>query len=117
MMASIGKISSSLLTIPNELTVAAAALNFDFSLVKIEAPREFHGVRDALSKFRRNEAETGLPHHSQEARRPFRALGTANSKPSQGVWRMRVGHLVRPQDRSVPSLSIRLWHICHAGRS
>lgn len=61
-MSSIGKITSSLLSIPTELTVAAASLNFDFSLVKVEAPKEFHGVRDALSKVRRDKAESGLPH-------------------------------------------------------
>ncbi|KAL1872673.1 hypothetical protein Daus18300_004219 [Diaporthe australafricana] len=61
-MSTIGKISSSLLSIPAELTVAAANLNFDFSLVKVEAPIEFHGVRDALSQFRRDEAESGASH-------------------------------------------------------
>lgn len=61
-MSSIGKITSSLLSIPTELTVAAANLNFDFSLVKVEAPKEFHGVRDALSEVRRDKAESGLPH-------------------------------------------------------
>lgn len=61
-MSSIGKITSSLLSIPAELTVAAANLNFDFSLVKVEAPKEFHGVRDALSQIRRDKAESGLPH-------------------------------------------------------
>lgn len=61
-MSSIGKITSSLLSIPTELTVAAASLNFDFSLVKVEAPKEFHGVRDALSQARRDKAESGQPH-------------------------------------------------------
>ncbi|KAH8774779.1 hypothetical protein F5883DRAFT_627898 [Diaporthe sp. PMI_573] len=42
-MSSIGKISSLLLSIPAELT-------------------EYHGVRDALSQFRRDEAESGVPH-------------------------------------------------------
>lgn len=61
-MSSIGKITSSLLSLPAELTVAAANLNFDFSLVKVEAPKEFHGVRNALSQIRREQAESGLPH-------------------------------------------------------
>lgn len=47
---------------PKELTVAAANFNIDFSLMKVEAPKEFHGVRDALSKNRRNAAEEGQPH-------------------------------------------------------
>jgi hypothetical protein len=61
-MSSIEKISSSLLSIPAELTVAAVNVNFDFSLLKVEAPKEYHGVRDALSQFRRDEAESGVPH-------------------------------------------------------
>lgn len=61
-MSSIGKITSSLLSIPAELTVAAASINLDFSLFKVEAPKEFHGVRDALSQVRRENAESGLPH-------------------------------------------------------
>lgn len=61
-MSSIGKITSSLLSMPAELTIAAANLNFDFSLVKVEAPKEFHGVRDALSQVRREKAESGVPH-------------------------------------------------------
>ncbi|OTB05969.1 hypothetical protein M426DRAFT_48594, partial [Hypoxylon sp. CI-4A] len=61
-MGSIGKFTTSALSIPNEFTVAAAAFNFDFSLIKVEAPQEFHGVRDALSLQRRNDAEDGIPH-------------------------------------------------------
>lgn len=61
-MSSIGKITSSLLSNTNELTLAAASVNFDFSLFKVEAPKEFHGVRDALSKIRREKAESGLSH-------------------------------------------------------
>ncbi|KAI8631558.1 hypothetical protein F5Y19DRAFT_473230 [Xylariaceae sp. FL1651] len=61
-MASIGKVNSAFLSIPNELTVAAANFNLDFSLMKVEAPKEFHGVRDALSKSRRNNAEDGMAH-------------------------------------------------------
>lgn len=61
-MSSIGKITSSLLSLPAELTVAAANLNFDFSLVKVEAPKEYHGVRNALSQVRKEKAESGLPH-------------------------------------------------------
>ncbi|KAM5354121.1 hypothetical protein ACJ41O_000771 [Fusarium nematophilum] len=61
-MASIGKICPSAISIPNELTVAAAAFNIDFSLLKIEAPKAFHGVRDALSVQRRDEAEGRQPH-------------------------------------------------------
>ncbi|EMR66652.1 hypothetical protein UCREL1_6361 [Eutypa lata UCREL1] len=47
-MASIGKFNNAFVSMPAELTVAAANLNFDFS--------------DALSATRRTEAETGQPH-------------------------------------------------------
>lgn len=61
-MSSIGNTTSSLVSIPAELTVAAANLNFDFSLVKVEAPQEFQGIRDALSQVRRDKAKSGVPH-------------------------------------------------------
>ncbi|KAJ9137738.1 Nitrate reductase (NAD(P)H) [Pleurostoma richardsiae] len=61
-MGSMSKLSTAILAVPNELTVAAANFNLDFSLMKVEAPKEFHGVRDALSSYRRNEAEEGQPH-------------------------------------------------------
>lgn len=61
-MASIGRINPSAISNTNELTVAAAAFNLDFSLLKLEAPKAFHGVRDALSTRRLGEAETGVPH-------------------------------------------------------
>ncbi|KAJ5432203.1 uncharacterized protein N7458_011359 [Penicillium daleae] len=61
-MASISKFNTAFLSMPNELTVAAANFNIDFSLMKVEAPKEFHGVRDALSKSRRHAAEEGQPH-------------------------------------------------------
>ena len=61
-MASISKFTSALLSVPNEITVAAANFNLNFSLMKVEAPAEFHGLRDALSHKRRHEAEEGLPH-------------------------------------------------------
>ncbi|KAF5230520.1 hypothetical protein FANTH_13792 [Fusarium anthophilum] len=61
-MASIGKITASAISIPNEVTVAAAAFNIDFSLFKVEAPLEFHGVRNALSARRIKDAEGGQHH-------------------------------------------------------
>ncbi|KAH3916662.1 hypothetical protein HBI56_048600 [Parastagonospora nodorum] len=51
-----------LLSVPNEITLAAANSNVNFSLMKFEAPPEFHGLRDALSRTRRHEAEEGMPH-------------------------------------------------------
>jgi hypothetical protein len=61
-MASISKFSTALLSVPNEITVAAANFNLNFSLMKVEAPPEFHGLRDVLSHRRRREAEEGVQH-------------------------------------------------------
>ncbi|KAM3077388.1 hypothetical protein ACMFMG_006735 [Clarireedia jacksonii] len=61
-MASLGKISASAISLPTELTVAAAAFNIDFSLLKVEAPKEYQGLGNALSANRRAEAENGQSH-------------------------------------------------------
>lgn len=56
------KLNPALVSVPQELTVAAANFNLDFSLMKVEAPQEFLGVGDALSTRRRGEAEEGQTH-------------------------------------------------------
>lgn len=61
-MASLGKISASAISLPTELTIAAAAFNIDFALLKIEAPKEYQGLGSALSANRRAEAENGQSH-------------------------------------------------------
>ncbi|KAK6065027.1 hypothetical protein SCUP515_11426 [Seiridium cupressi] len=61
-MAQIGSIRSSLAQVTQELTVAAANLNFDFTLIKLEAPAEYKGVGNALTASRVREAETGPLH-------------------------------------------------------
>lgn len=45
-----------------ESTVALANINFDFSLVKMEAPLEYSGLGSALSMKRKREAERGSTH-------------------------------------------------------
>ncbi|KAL3487237.1 hypothetical protein BJX62DRAFT_246128 [Aspergillus germanicus] len=95
-MASISKFNTAFLSMPNELTVAAANFNIDFSLMKVEAPKEFHGVRDALSKYRRDAAEEGLPHIT--ARR-LGALFEAIVPP--------VPHLIQAYGNRVSSISLR----------
>ena len=59
---SISRLTASLASATNEVTVAAAALNFDFSLVKVEAPEEFRLIGGGLSANRRNDAEGGGAH-------------------------------------------------------
>lgn len=59
---SIGRLQAALAQATNEVTVAAANINFDFTLVKYEAPKEYQDLGNALSNRRRNEAEVGQPH-------------------------------------------------------
>lgn len=58
----IRRLQASLAQATNELTVAAANINFDFTLVKCEAPKEYHSLGNALSKKRKDEAEIGQLH-------------------------------------------------------
>ena len=66
-MAGMGRLSAKLLSAANENTLALTHLKFDFSLIKVEAPTEFTGFGEALSKRRWNDAEDGL--HHKTARR------------------------------------------------
>ena len=61
-MASINKLTPSAISNTFEIAPALANLNFDFSIWKTEAPKEFDGVGSSLSKVRRHEAENGTPH-------------------------------------------------------
>jgi hypothetical protein len=61
-MSLLGRITNSLLSGTNENNIALATLNFDFTLLKVEAPAEFGVLASALSTYRRNDAEEGLPH-------------------------------------------------------
>lgn len=60
---SIGKINASLTGgLTQETTLALANLNFDFALCKVEAPMEYQGLGECLSKRRRAAAESGNEH-------------------------------------------------------
>lgn len=61
-MAGVGRIVAALASGSQETTVALANLNFDFSLVKVEAPVEFKGLGACLSSKRKKEAECGTVH-------------------------------------------------------
>ena len=58
----IGKIQGALASASLEATVTLANLNFDFSLVKVEAPAEYKELGKALSKKHLTAAETGTSH-------------------------------------------------------
>jgi hypothetical protein len=61
-MSSVGKLTASILSATNENTLALANLNFDFALVKFDAPPEFNGLGAALTTTRRKNAESGSAH-------------------------------------------------------
>jgi hypothetical protein len=61
-MSTISKITNSLASATNVFTAAIANFSFDFSLMKVEAPVEFHDLGRGLSDQRRTAAENGTPH-------------------------------------------------------
>ena len=61
-MASIGRLVFSAASGAQEATMALVNANFDFSIVKMEAPIEYRGLGDRLSLRRRQEAEDGQVH-------------------------------------------------------
>lgn len=63
-MSSIGRITPSLVSGTVENTLALANFNFDFTLVKVEVPPEYQGLRNALSKRRVENAEQGPLHRT-----------------------------------------------------
>ncbi|KAJ2985470.1 hypothetical protein NUW58_g5512 [Xylaria curta] len=63
-MASLGRIGTSLVSATNENTLALASLNFDFSMVKIQAPKEYTDLGHALGVVRRENAENGTAHRT-----------------------------------------------------
>ncbi|PKY00123.1 hypothetical protein P168DRAFT_285633 [Aspergillus campestris IBT 28561] len=66
-MSTFGRITNALVSEVNENNISLATLNFDFSLLKFDAPKEFQPLGSALSGRRRREAEEGL--HYRTARR------------------------------------------------
>lgn len=62
MSSAISRFTTALLAGSQENTFALAALNFDFSLYKVEAPKEFQVVGTRLTEERRNLAENGSQH-------------------------------------------------------
>ncbi|PNP86497.1 hypothetical protein FNYG_00199 [Fusarium nygamai] len=61
-MAALGRLQAALAAATNEVTVAAANINFDFTLVKYEAPKEFRPIEGYLTSTRKQDAETGKSH-------------------------------------------------------
>lgn len=61
-MNALSKVQASLVSGTQETTLALANLNFDFSLVKVEAPVEYRQLGVALARKRRSAAEIGKAH-------------------------------------------------------
>lgn len=59
---SVGRLQAALASATNEVTVAAANINFDFALVKCEAPPEYLPLLQTMSAKRQTEAEGGSQH-------------------------------------------------------
>jgi hypothetical protein len=59
---SFGRLSAAAFSGTIDSTVALASLNFDFSLIKVEAPAEYMGLGGSLSAHRNKEAEKGITH-------------------------------------------------------
>lgn len=63
-MASLGRITNSLVSGVNENSIALAQLNFDFSLVRVEAPPEYSPLGNALCIRKKENAESGVAHRT-----------------------------------------------------
>jgi hypothetical protein len=61
-MASFGQLTGAFLKASQENTIAFANLNFDFTLIKYDAPEEYKGLGEALSPRRKTVAEDGPVH-------------------------------------------------------
>lgn len=61
-MSTLGRIANSLTNFNNENILALANFNFDFTLIKFEAPKEFASIGNSLSLLRRADAEQGKIH-------------------------------------------------------
>lgn len=72
---SLGKFTASLASGTQEITAALAALNFNFSLIKLEVPKELQPLRAILNSRRREQAEYGGIHvTARKLRAMFEAL-------------------------------------------
>ncbi|KAK4116767.1 hypothetical protein N656DRAFT_765665 [Canariomyces notabilis] len=63
-MASLGRLTNSIVSAINENNISLANLNFDFSLVTVQVPPEYTGLGSALTVRRRENAENGAAHRT-----------------------------------------------------
>jgi hypothetical protein len=62
MAGTLGKLNAAMASVQNEASASLATLNFDFTLIKLEAPVEFHGLGSTISRKRKMDAEEGRLH-------------------------------------------------------
>ena len=63
-MSGLGRFIAAMGVAHNENTLALASINFDFSLIRVEAPPEYQMLGANLSRNRRCEAEIGTSHRT-----------------------------------------------------
>ncbi|KAG7009352.1 hypothetical protein G7Y79_00003g012200 [Physcia stellaris] len=63
-MSTLGKLSAALISGTNENNLVSVSVNLDFSLIQLEAPKEFLSLGDTLSTKRRKTAEEGSLHRT-----------------------------------------------------
>lgn len=102
-MSSISRITAALASATNDVTLAAANINFDFSLMKVEVPTEFQPIGTSLSDKRRMDAEIGTPH------RTARILGALfedvipSTPQLVKAYGSRVSEIIRDVEEKTPS--------------
>ena len=105
-MASIGRIAVAAASVAQEATVTLSNINFDFSLVRLEAPLEYRRLGAVLSSKRKREAEDGSTHITA---RKLSALFSSDLPPIPNLTRaygLRASEIVENPDfnpRSNPS--------------
>lgn len=63
-MASVGRMTNSIVSAVNENSLSLANLNFDFSLVTVQVPPEYSQVGSSLAVRKRDNAENGTAHRT-----------------------------------------------------
>ncbi|RDL40390.1 uncharacterized protein BP5553_00369 [Venustampulla echinocandica] len=113
MAGTISRITAALASVHNENAVSLANLNFDFTLVKLEAPREYNALGETISRTRKVDAEEGALHKTARklgalfketlppAEELFKAYGTRaseisampsiNPRGKEGIFASHVG--------------------------
>ena len=81
---SLQQIAASWLTAKQETNISLATINIDFSLIKVEPPKEFLNLGNQISISRKKDAEEGQPHITA------RKLGAFFQH-----WLPRTTHLIR----------------------